>query len=140
MSERSEITLALLNEALERIILGTTEVVKPKKSISVSMIEREAGMGVGTAYYYPDLIQRIKQLKQASNKPKSSDKPHIARKSAAEEDNQKTLQIVELQQQLDLGVQRETNLIYHLWRSQEKIREMENQLMHKNTSFQTVPQ
>jgi DNA repair exonuclease SbcCD ATPase subunit len=132
VSERSEITLILLNEALDRIVSGAPEVVKPKKSISVSMVEREAGFGVGTAYYYPDLIQRIKQSKEKTDKPKISSKPRAERKSAFEELSQKSEEITELQQKVEQGVQREANLVYHLWRAQEKMREMENKLAHNN--------
>jgi hypothetical protein len=50
MSEQSDVTIRRLHDALERILGGKPHIVKPKKTLSIAMVEREAGLGVGTAY------------------------------------------------------------------------------------------
>lgn len=134
MSQRSEFTLAQLNDALERILQNVPEIVKPKKTISVSMVEREAGLGVGTAYYYPEIIDKIKNLKQDVLKPnKTKEEKQKSKKKALDSTDQLRL-LKELQQQIELRVQSEANLVYHLWRAQEKIRDIEIKLAHSRVT------
>ena len=133
MSERSDVTISRLQDALERILGGTPNIVKPKKTLSVAMVEREAGLGVGTAYYYPEIIQKIKDTRQVNGKRKSTTikKPKFALNLKQEIEN-KSLKIQELQQLLEKKVQTEANLVFQLFKAEEKIRTMEIQSMYKS--------
>jgi hypothetical protein len=57
---KSQITKVELEQALERILSGRTLRVDPARKISVKAVEEEAGLGDGSAYYYKDIIQKIK--------------------------------------------------------------------------------
>ncbi|WP_329600496.1 hypothetical protein R1C93_01820 (plasmid) [Citrobacter koseri] len=66
MSKR-EHTLLSLEEALARILCGDTRRVSPKRKLSARAVETEAGLSNGSAYYYPELIERISILRHKSN-------------------------------------------------------------------------
>ncbi|WP_391488807.1 hypothetical protein [Leclercia tamurae] len=66
MSKR-EHTLLSLEEALARILSGDTRRVPPDKKLSVRAVETEAGLSNGSAYYYPELIERISIIKHKSH-------------------------------------------------------------------------
>ncbi len=53
-----------LQDAFERLKKGETNVVPVGSKINVSNVEQEAGMGDGSAYYYPELIDAIKEAKK----------------------------------------------------------------------------
>ncbi|MGL4381196.1 MAG: hypothetical protein ACRCTB_09070 [Vibrio sp.] len=57
---KSQITKVELEQALERILSGKTQRVDPSRKISVKAVEEEAGLGDGSAYYYKDIINKIK--------------------------------------------------------------------------------
>ncbi|PXA66565.1 hypothetical protein [Vibrio sp. 11986-1-5] len=57
---KSQITQVELEQALERILSGKTHRVDPSRKISVKAVEEEAGLGDGSAYYYKDIVQKIK--------------------------------------------------------------------------------
>ncbi|MFC4700803.1 hypothetical protein ACFO4O_11585 [Glaciecola siphonariae] len=71
---KSETTLSVLQEALQRLISGQPQRVSKTRRISVRAVEEEAGMGDGSAYYYSGFIKKIKniQVKTKSVKPNSS--------------------------------------------------------------------
>ncbi|MBF4448305.1 hypothetical protein ERJ76_22075, partial [Vibrio anguillarum] len=50
-----------LEQALKRILSGKTHRVDPARKISVKAVEEEAGLGDGSAYYYKDIVQKIKK-------------------------------------------------------------------------------
>jgi chromosome segregation ATPase len=58
---KSQITKVELEQALERILSGKTHRVDPARKISVKAVEEEAGLGDGSAYYYKDIVQKIKE-------------------------------------------------------------------------------
>ncbi len=58
---KSQITKVELEQALGRILSVKTHRVDPARKISVKAVEEEAGLGDGSAYYYKDIVQKIKE-------------------------------------------------------------------------------
>lgn len=58
---KSQLTRAELAAALQRILSGEPLRVSPDRKLSIKAVEEEAGLGNGSAYYYPDIVQDIKQ-------------------------------------------------------------------------------
>lgn len=65
MSKRDN-TLLTLEQALARILSGDTRRVSPDRKLSARAVETEAGLSNGSAYYYPEFIERILILKNQS--------------------------------------------------------------------------
>jgi predicted NodU family carbamoyl transferase len=57
---KSQLTNQELEQALNRIINNQTIRVSPNRKLSVKAVEDEAGLGDGTAYYYKEVVQKIK--------------------------------------------------------------------------------
>lgn len=72
-------TQELLDVALSRIVSGNTLVVPSSARINVSNVEKESGLGNGSAYHYPEMIEKIKSAsalstgKPPASKPRNSD-------------------------------------------------------------------
>lgn len=62
MSKSENTRLELLN-AIDRILSGNTIRIDSKRGLSAIAVEEEANLGNGSAYYYKDVIEKIKQLK-----------------------------------------------------------------------------
>ena len=62
MSKSENTRLELLN-AIDRILSGKTIRIDAKRGLSAIAVEEEANLGNGSAYYYKDVIEKIKQLK-----------------------------------------------------------------------------
>ncbi|WP_339145211.1 hypothetical protein [Pseudoalteromonas galatheae] len=62
MSKSENTRLELLN-AIDRILSGNTIRIDAKRGVSAIAVEEEANLGNGSAYYYKDVIEKIKQLK-----------------------------------------------------------------------------
>ena len=67
-------TADALNMALERIVNGSPLHVSPTARLSVSSVEKEAGLGNGSAYHYPDVVEKIKAQIEARTGRKSKSK------------------------------------------------------------------
>ncbi|NAX43558.1 MULTISPECIES: hypothetical protein [Vibrio] len=67
---KSQITKVELEQALKRILSGKTHRIDPARKISVKAVEEEAGLGDGSAYYYKDIVQKIKDS-AIQNSPKT---------------------------------------------------------------------
>lgn len=74
MSKRDN-TRAILEEALARILNGEPRRVSPLKKLSTRSVEIEAGLSNGSAYYYPELIEKISTLKQKNNTSTTTRRP-----------------------------------------------------------------
>ena len=61
MKEKSEITLQLLNEALDRLLSGSPVNTKLDGKISIKRINDEAKLSRGTIYYYKDFVELAKE-------------------------------------------------------------------------------
>jgi hypothetical protein len=60
---KSENTLLVLEAALDRISQGKPKRIPATRKLSVRAVEEEANLGNGSGYYYPELVQKIKQVK-----------------------------------------------------------------------------
>ncbi|MEZ7205342.1 hypothetical protein [Pseudoalteromonas sp. DY56-GL79] len=60
---KSENTLVALEAALERILSGNPKRIPTTRKLSVRAIEEEANLGNGSGYYYPEFVQKVKQVK-----------------------------------------------------------------------------
>lgn len=67
---KSQITRAELEDALKRILSGKTERIDPNRKLSVKAVEEETGLADGSAYYYKDIITKIKEA-VIQNSPKT---------------------------------------------------------------------
>lgn len=71
---KSDTTLSLLEDALQRLIDGQPQRISKTRRISVRAVEEEAGKGDGSAYYYSDFIDKVKktQIRSKTLNPNSS--------------------------------------------------------------------
>ncbi|MGS0824902.1 hypothetical protein ACVBIO_03750 [Shewanella sp. 0m-8] len=60
---KSENTLLALEAALERIVQGKPKYIPTTRKLSVRAVEEEAKLGNGSGYYYPDFVEKVKQIK-----------------------------------------------------------------------------
>ncbi len=60
---KSDHTLIALEAALERITQGKSKRIPTTRKLSVRAVEEEANLGNGSGYYYPDFVQKVKQVK-----------------------------------------------------------------------------
>ncbi|MCE2595859.1 hypothetical protein [Motilimonas cestriensis] len=60
---KKEITLIALEAALKRIIEGQPTRISDQRKISVRAVEEEANLGNGSGYYYPEFVEKVKQVK-----------------------------------------------------------------------------
>jgi len=58
---KSVLTAVELVNALDRIINEKTIRIAPSRKLSVRAVEDEAGLGDGSAYYYQDVLLKIKK-------------------------------------------------------------------------------
>lgn len=68
---KAHVTLINLEEALDRILAKQTRVIPSTQKLSVKAVEEEAGLGDGSAYYYKEIVQKIKD-NVAKNSPKAN--------------------------------------------------------------------
>lgn len=59
--DKKENTSRLLHAALKRLLNGKPQRIPPGRKLSVRAVEEESGLGNGSAYYYPDLIEEIRR-------------------------------------------------------------------------------
>lgn len=60
---KSENTLIVLEAALERIVQGKPNRIPTSRKLSVRAVEEEANLGNGSGYYYPEFVEKVKQVK-----------------------------------------------------------------------------
>lgn len=60
---KSQNTLLALEAALERIKQGKPKRIPAHRKLSVRAVEEEANLGNGSGYYYPELVEKVKQTK-----------------------------------------------------------------------------
>ena len=66
---KSNLTELELENAINRIQKGETIRIPPTRKLSVRAVEDEANLGDGSAYYYKDIIEKIRHL---ANKSKTA--------------------------------------------------------------------
>lgn len=62
LSEKGEITQIRLEQALERLLEGKPERTPNDGRLSLSRINKEAGLSSGGIYYYDDFVQKVRKL------------------------------------------------------------------------------
>lgn len=60
---KSENTLLALEAALERIKQSKPKRIPTHRKLSVRAVEEEANLGNGSGYYYPEIVEKVKQVK-----------------------------------------------------------------------------
>ncbi|KAB0458878.1 hypothetical protein [Vibrio kanaloae] len=60
---KSENTLIALEAALNRIAQGNPKRIPTHRKLSVRAVEEEANLGNGSGYYYPEFVEKVKQVK-----------------------------------------------------------------------------
>ncbi|EKM5743699.1 hypothetical protein PU345_002991 [Enterobacter kobei] len=63
---KHDMTVLRLQEALGRILTGKPVRIMTDRKLSVRAVEDEAGLGNGSAYYYPDIVNKIRYEKHLS--------------------------------------------------------------------------
>tara|TARA_R110002012_G_scaffold52191_1_gene134120 strand:- start:21381 stop:21806 length:426 start_codon:yes stop_codon:yes gene_type:complete len=63
---KSNLTKLELENAINRIQKGETIRIPPTRKLSVRAVEDEANLGDGSAYYYKDVIEKIKLIANKS--------------------------------------------------------------------------
>ena len=63
---KSNLTKLELENAINRIQKGETIRIPPTRKLSVRAVEDEANLGDGSAYYYKDVIEKIKRIANKS--------------------------------------------------------------------------
>lgn len=61
-SERGQLTKIRLEQALERLLEGKPERTPNDGRLSLSRINKEAGLSSGGIYYYDDFVQKVRKL------------------------------------------------------------------------------
>lgn len=69
---KHDMTVVRLETALERILTGKPVRIMAARKLSIRAVEDEAGLGNGSAYYYPDIVNKIRFEKHQSANRMSS--------------------------------------------------------------------
>lgn len=107
MSKSENTRLELLN-AIDRILSGNTIRIDAKRGLSAIAVEEEANLGNGSAYYYKDIIEKIKQLKSKSATNKQAQQSSYVTKLREKLANEKRLkekyrdEVANLKEQMSL--------------------------------------
>lgn len=127
----SKETNEALNAALSRILSGNPERCDSDRKLSVSAVEYEAGLGNGTAYYYPDFIQKMRTIKkqhqsgQDSNIPKTAIEKYKNEKQIKEKYRE---QVAVLRKQLSQMATEHHQFNSDLIRAYKEIKDKENEI------------
>lgn len=124
-------TCEALNAALSRILSGNPIRCTIDRKLSASAVEYEAGLGNGTAYYYPEFIQRVKALKkqlqsgQDRNIPKSANQKYKNEKQIKEKYRK---QVAVLREQLSQMATEHHQFNSELIRAYKKIKDQADEI------------
>lgn len=71
---KSDFTVVELEAAMQRILAGKPTSISNHRRLSVRAVEEEANLGDGTAYYYKEIVQKIKnEIKKQKSQPNLSE-------------------------------------------------------------------
>ncbi|MFZ4701264.1 MAG: hypothetical protein ACOYMG_14540 [Candidatus Methylumidiphilus sp.] len=99
----SKETYKALDVALMRILSGNPEHCEKGRKLSVRAVGLEAGLGNGSAYYYPEIVAKITAMKKQQRLNQGGTVPKTVNQRLKEEKNTKDKyrgQIIELRKQL----------------------------------------
>jgi len=131
---KSQLTRVELENALQRLIAGKTERISPDRKISVKAVEEEAGLGDGSAYYYKDIVQKIKDTAAEYSQHKSARNEHEAKIASLRErlQNETRLkekyrsEVNELKEKLSAMASQHNQLALIIQQYQYKLSELES--------------
>lgn len=83
-------TLLRLEAALQRILEGQPKHTQEHRKLSVRVVEDEAKLGNGSAYYYPEIIEKIKIIKEQDKAQKAGTKPQSQLEKVRQEKKKET--------------------------------------------------
>ncbi len=72
---KSDDTLLILEAAKQRILEGKPKRISLSRKLNVRSCEEEAGLGNGTAYYYPEFVLGMKNEKTNQTKKRGAGPP-----------------------------------------------------------------
>ena len=119
----SDITRMRIEQAIQRILNGEPERIQKGKKLSISSVQKEAGLGSGSIYYYPEIVKEINQIKleqkvaAKGGTNKSQSDMAVMRKKLKEERRIKMKyrdQVAEYKQQLAKAASEHHRLAYAL--------------------------
>ncbi|MEL7477836.1 MAG: hypothetical protein AAGJ17_02920 [Pseudomonadota bacterium] len=131
---KSNITKVKIEEALDRILQGHPRIIPLSQKLSVKAVEEEAGLGSGSAYYYPELVSMIKDHtfkthKKSKNSSLYEEKISSLKKKLRNEKRLKEkyrFEIIELKSQLSNMASQHNQLALIIQQYQQKINELED--------------
>lgn len=133
---RESITELELFNAVERIINKETIRIPSSRKLSVRAVEDEAGLGDGSAYYYEDVIKKIKLLvlneKQKGNTAHSITDLKLLKDKLKKEINIKDKyreKISLLDNRLKLMAKEHNELFQQMIMYKEKAEDLENKIL-----------
>lgn len=131
-----------IEAALERIIGGNPQRIQNTQKLSVSSVQKEAGLGQGSIYYYPELVEKIKRLVLEGKAKDSVDitpKNDVARlrqernKEVQIKENYRD-QVKELREQLAKAAADHHRLAYLVYERDKQIENLKIRLQDANRS------
>lgn len=140
---KKEATQYKLEEALQRLLTAKTLRIASSRKLSMRAVEEEAGLGNGTCYYYPDIVNKIKKEKckkqfngQANLNNKVDlqairEKRNIEKKIKIKYRNEN----VELKERVAKMASEHHHFAYALQQANKKIMELEKKLEEKNAEL-----
>jgi len=139
LSKSENTKLELLN-AIDRILSGKTIRIDAKRGLSAIAVEEEANLGNGSAYYYTDVIEKIKQLKSKAVTKKQAQQNSDVTKLREKLANEKRLkekyrdEVVSLKEQMSLMAATHNALALSNHQFLKKIHDLEceNHLLKSN--------
>lgn len=137
-NNKTLITEARLNQALERLTQGEPENTKPDGKINLKRINDEAGLSSGSIYYYPEFVEKarsvIAEIKSNNNKNNYTVNQGELAKLRSERDKQKQLKVKyrdqrdSIKQFADGVVHENAKLHFSLYEAQIRIEQLEKEL------------
>ena len=137
---KTEIQLAIFEEALKRLLTNEGQIVKPGTKLSMAKLALESGVGSGTLYYKPYKNFREKANKlmdEFNNNPSSQTSGSVdantdtVKNLRAERDNEKELKVKyrgerdELKEQLKVMCADRGAVEHDLYEATARIKELE---------------
>jgi hypothetical protein len=135
LSERGNLTVQRLEAALGRLINGKPERTPNDGKISLSRINKEAGLSSGGIYYYAEFVEKArneiekhnshKSVYSSKSKKTSIDKLRVQRDKERELKERYRSQRDEIKKFCDQVVARNANLEFSLYEALERIDSLE---------------
>ena len=143
---KSNLTKIELENAISRIQSGETIRISPNQRLSVRAVEIEAGLGDGSAYYYKDIVNKIKTIinnkstAEAGIKSTDSDNTLLREKLNKETQLKKKYraEVGNLKERLSLMAKTHNELSVEVVMHKKRIEDLEGQLVLANHNKNTI--